>query len=287
MNVRRFSDNPIIGPNMDERMGDNINGPSLIRVPEWIPDPLGKFYLYFAHHHGTYIRLAYADDLKGPWQLYTPGVLDLADSFFTDHIASPDVHVLDDCREIRMYYHGCCQSTTHDQTTRLATSSNGLDFSARPTLLGSAYWRVFHWEQYWYALEMPGRFSRSLTGVSDFEQGPCLFTADMRHCAVQMDGDNLIVFYSNAHDCPERILWAAIPLGPDWHQWQIGNSGTLLTAETEFEGADCSIAPSQRGCVHHRVHQLRDPCVFEDQAKRYLLYSVAGESGIAIGELTG
>jgi hypothetical protein len=42
-------------------MGDNINGPAAIRVPEWIENPLGNYYLYFAHHQGTYIRLAYAD----------------------------------------------------------------------------------------------------------------------------------------------------------------------------------------------------------------------------------
>ena len=59
---------------MDDRMGDNINGPSLIRVPDWIPSALGKYYLYFAHHQGTYIRLAYADQLEGPWRLYSPGV---------------------------------------------------------------------------------------------------------------------------------------------------------------------------------------------------------------------
>ncbi|MBI3972242.1 MAG: hypothetical protein HY332_13225, partial [Chloroflexi bacterium] len=61
MTVHRFPTNPIIRPHMDGRMGDNINGPSLIRVPDWVDDPLGRYYLYFAHHRGTYIRLAYAD----------------------------------------------------------------------------------------------------------------------------------------------------------------------------------------------------------------------------------
>ena len=30
----------------------NINGPSLIKVPHWMENPLGKYYLYFAHHKG-------------------------------------------------------------------------------------------------------------------------------------------------------------------------------------------------------------------------------------------
>ena len=57
---------PILTPHMDERMGDNVNGPSLIRVPEWVQGALGRYYLYFAHHDGRYIRMAYADSLTGP-----------------------------------------------------------------------------------------------------------------------------------------------------------------------------------------------------------------------------
>src|SRR3954466_8797447 len=105
MKVSRFPENPIIRPNMDSRMGDNINGPSLIKVPDWIERPLGRYYLYFAHHDGRYIRLAFADALEGPWRTHEDGVLPLADSFFLGHVASPDVHVDDQSRRIRMYFH--------------------------------------------------------------------------------------------------------------------------------------------------------------------------------------
>jgi hypothetical protein len=67
---------------MDERMGTNINGPSLIRVPGFVAQPLGKYYLYFAHHKGSYIRLAYADNVEGPYTVYTPGALQLSESHF-------------------------------------------------------------------------------------------------------------------------------------------------------------------------------------------------------------
>ena len=53
MRIERFKHNPIIIPSLDPRIGDNINGPSLIRVPEWVDDRLGKYYLYFAHHPGA------------------------------------------------------------------------------------------------------------------------------------------------------------------------------------------------------------------------------------------
>ena len=60
--VERVLDAPIIGPDLHPSVGVNIQGPSLIRVPEWVDDPLGAFYLYFADHKGHYIRLAYADE---------------------------------------------------------------------------------------------------------------------------------------------------------------------------------------------------------------------------------
>src|SRR3954451_19188700 len=76
--VERFAENPIIRPAMlPGKDGQNINGPSLIRVPDWVETPLGKYYLYFAHHRGKYIRLAYADRLQGPWTIHKPGTLSL------------------------------------------------------------------------------------------------------------------------------------------------------------------------------------------------------------------
>jgi len=56
--VTRLGSGAIITPDMDDRMGGNIQGPSLIRVPDWVENPLGKYYLYFADHRGTYIRMA-------------------------------------------------------------------------------------------------------------------------------------------------------------------------------------------------------------------------------------
>ena len=91
----------------------NINGPSVLSVPAWVNDPLGKYYLYFAHHKGTSIRLAYADQMMGPWVVHPKPVLTVEQSLFVTkdlhpnsrsdwvngpdylyaHIASPDVHV--------------------------------------------------------------------------------------------------------------------------------------------------------------------------------------------------
>ena len=81
--VRLNNGQPIIDRDMFTSLGvdsegDNINGPSLIRIPDWIPareraDPSAVYYLYFAHHTGDYIRLAWASNLTGPWRLHDTG----------------------------------------------------------------------------------------------------------------------------------------------------------------------------------------------------------------------
>ena len=285
MKIRRFLNNPIICSHMDSRMGSNINGPSLIRVPDWVPNPLGRYYLYFAHHQGTYIRMAYSDNLEGPWKIHTPGVLDLKDSYFNNHIASPDVKVMEDRQEIWMYYHGCCLPKPPHQVQRVAVSKNGLLFTARREILGTSYWRTFEWNGYYYALAMPGKFYRSRDGLTDFEEGPTLFTPNMRHSAIKQDGDVLKVFYTNAGDCPERILFSTIKLTSNWMRWKNSDPVTVLKPEMDYEGAELPLVPSQRGAVLEPVHQLRDPCIFEEAGKTYLLYSVAGEFGVTITEL--
>ncbi len=283
MKLKRLGKGPIIKPNMDTVMGSNINGPSLIKAPEWLENPLGRYYLYFSHHQGQYIRLAYADKLEGPWKTYEPGTLKLEDSYFIHHIASPDIHVDNQKQEIRMYYHGLLPSKK--QVSRVATSKDGINFQCRPEILGSSYFRVFQYGGYYYALGMPGIFYRSKDGLTGFERGPSLFTEHMRHSAVKVDRDTLSVYFSNVHDCPERILWSTIELDRDWFEWKESEPLTVLEPEMGYEGAGLPLEPSVRGWAPERVRQLRDPGIFLDDDRMYLLYSVAGESGIAIAEV--
>ena len=287
MRVERCSGNPVIHPGLDDTLGDNINGPSLIRVPEWIDRPLGRYYLYFAHHDGRHIRLAYSDALEGPWRIHRPGVLPLADSLFAGHVASPDAHVDHERRQIRLYYHGSDTVTGGggEQYTRVALSKDGLHFSAREEKLGLPYFRVFRWRDRYYALGMPGVFYRSRDGLSGFEKGPTLFTRDMRHTAVDVRGDRLTVFYTDVGDCPERILHATIDLTPDWQAWKPSAASVVLEPELDYEGANVPRAPSVRGLAKAPVCELRDPALFEERGRTWLLWSVAGERGIAIGEL--
>jgi hypothetical protein len=292
--VERLVDAPIIRPNMDASMGSNIAGPSLIRVPDWIEDPLGQYYLYFADHRGTYIRLAYADAVTGPWTTYEPGTLQLEQSHFPTtcppcapagsyvHIASPDVRVDEASRRIVMYVHG---RDAGRQVTRAAVSTDGIQFEGRAEILGRPYFRSFRYDDFVYALSMPGVLYRSRDGLSEFEDGPQLFNPDMRHSAILRRGQRLYVFWTARGDAPERIWVSTIDMGGDWMSWRESAPVEVLRPEHPWEGAGLPVEPSRGGSIDVAVNQLRDPAIFEEDGRIYLLYSVAGERGIGLAEV--
>jgi hypothetical protein len=290
----RLPENPIVTPASSPTLGDNINGPSLLRVPPWVERPLGRYYLYFAHHSGKFIRLAYADQISGPWKIHEPGTLrlDQAPKCY-DHIASPDMHVDDGRREILMYFH-CPAGSTGDvdigqQKTFLALSRDGLRFVADTQPLAPAYLRVFRSGDYYYGVVRGGVLLRSRDRRSPFESGQTLIDADsgrlLRHAAVDRQGDVLRVYYSRIGDRPERILFSEVHLTSNWSEWRASEPVTILSPERGYEGADRPLEVSKPDHAPGRVRQLRDPAIFREGKKTYLLYSVAGESGIAIAEL--
>ena len=277
----------------------NINGASLIQVPDWVKDRLGRYYLYFAHHSGEFIRLAYSDKLYAGWKVYEPGTLHLSHTFCYGHIASPDVHVMQDTQEIRMYFHGPV-APEHDEMTHfadqhpilghqrtfVATSKEGINFTlAHNRVLGTSYFRVWQWRNHWYALGMPGILYRSLDDGLTFEAGKQVFSDNFRHCAVALDEDKLSVYYTMVGDCPERILCSTIELSDDWEAWYASPAVDILRPVEDWEGANQPLESSQRGLATEPVNQLRDPAIYEEDNQRYLLYSFAGEQGIAITRL--
>jgi hypothetical protein len=321
--IQRLIDAPIITPGAHPSIGHNIQGPSLIRVPDWVTAPLGRYYLFFADHKGAYIRLAYADGLAGPWTVHPPGSLQLAQSCFpseppeppsgavehiralakqpghvlsklphdpveeltTPHIASPDVHVDHANRRIVMYYHGLDGFAR--QVTRVATSPDGMHFEARPEILGKTYLRAFPHDGCTHAMATPGQFYRSKDGLTAFEEGPLLFNENMRHAALLKREGTLYVFWTQVGDAPERILLSTIDLSPPWEAWTESDPVEVLRPERPWEGADAPLEPSLRSVAYGHVNQLRDPAVFEEDGRTFLLYAVAGESGIAIAEVKG
>ena len=234
--VTRLLDRPLIGPDIHPSIGENIQGPSLIKVPDWLPNKMGNYYLYFADHKGRYIRLSYADSITGPWQIHEPGSLQIEDSYFTPtrptisderlnelvaarraagvqvshdlakeltepHIASPDVHVDEANHQIIMYFHGL--EGPGFQHSRVATSADGIHFRAQEENIGRTYMRFSvagHVLRNQYAgavLSLGRRNDR-------FRTGPLLFTPNMRHSAVMVREETLYVFWTRVGDAPSR-----------------------------------------------------------------------------------
>jgi len=323
LKIERLASGPIIHAQLHASIGVNIQGPSLIKVPEWVPEPLGQYYLYFADHKGAYIRLAYADDLLGPWRIHVPGSLQLGQSHFlteaprvddtqrqrieagfaergievahdvveevtAPHIASPDVHVDDANQRIVMYYHGL--ESIARQVTRVAVSTDGLNFEAQPQVLGNTYFRTFVWQDMTYALAMPGQMYRSQGPFGPFEKGPMLFNPNMRHNAVLRRGHTLLVFWTRVGDAPEHIKVSSIDLRGDWQSWQNTTGVEVLRPEFAWEGADAEVVPSIRSTAYGKVNQLRDPAVYVQarngaEEEVFLLYAFGGESGIALSQV--
>lgn len=282
-------------PDIDREHGfSNINGPSLVKVPDWVENPLGKYYLYFAHHRGAYIRLAYADKIEGPYKVYAPGALHRDKTVFQgcDHIASPDVHIDENNKRFVMYFHGNYRG---GQATCWAISPDGMRYSASETLekQQGPYFRVFWWNGLPYAtnhnLLNRGKTSEWTT-VFERRDAP-LFPGKgrdgtPRHTANHVVGDTLTVYYSLYGDTPERILKSTVELSDDWNDWKASPPTEVIAPKYDFEGVDIAIVPSTNGLDRERVHQLRDPDIYCEGEDTWLLYSVAGEQGIAIVKLS-
>ena len=311
---KRLDNNPIItSASIPGPEGDDINGPSLIKVPDWVTNKLGKYYLYFAHHKVKYIRLAYSDNINGPWTIYKSGTLKLSQTIGSkspfpseesvkhpgaenendevQHIASPDAHIDEAAKQIVLYFHTPLEvKGKKGQYSLRAVSKDGIHFTADTVVLGESYFRVFQWKGSYYALGRSSSFYRSKDGIAAFEKGPNPFKqiqnpSTLRHSALRVVGDSLWVFYSRVGDKPERILLSKIKLTDDWNRWVPTKPIDIVAPEKEYEGADLPLTASKGGLFYGKTRELRDPAIFVEGLKWYLLYSVAGENGIAIGEL--
>ena len=319
----------------------NINGPSMILVPDWVEHPLGKYYLYFSHHKGDFIRMAYGDMPEGPWTVYEAGVLSLEGSGFpvnsvpqltpeagfaelwqnfsiyivrdvvlaiykalvtdqqtrqelgialsqdkTPHIASPELVVDHDNQRILMFYHG--QRDTLSQITGIASSGDGISFTNTGKTVAGVYMRHFEYRNKQYLLGSPGILFRSDSLLGPYQpRDRSLFEPNIRHAALLLEEDSLMVAWSRVGEAPEKILLSQIDLSPaDWDRWRATEGVELLRPELSWEGVDMEPLPSLREELVMVANELRDPYLFKDQdGSKYLLYVGAGEQAIGIASL--
>ena len=295
----------LISPKMS-KSGDNICGPSVIRVPKWVKKPLGKYYMYFARHSSSsldsaYIRFAYADSPTGPWTVDNSKVLkraQLKDVIRAQngeskkpvrkkqHIASPDVIVDHENEQIVMYFHGSYKG----HNTGAVVSKDGLNWQDKDVDLGGPYLRVFEHNGSYYGMSQGPRHNKSsriikLSGMFEVADQKLLPATNWRHLALLKKGNSLLVFYSRYGDTPGRIQASTIDISSsDIQQWSEPSEVIeVLKPEFEYEGSKFPLKPSGSG--RKGLNEVRDPCILEDEGKVYLYYSVKGEVGIAVAEL--
>ena len=319
--ARRLSQNPLISLQTSPSLGDNINGPTVILVPAWVERPLGRYYMYFGHHMGRHIRLASADAIEGPWRIHEPGVLPVSETslfrpqpdpvenlenFYT-HVASPEIEIDSARRRLVMWFHGWwtdgkrwpvgepaarewARENGYSQFTQVATSSDGLSFTARPAITRIPYLRVFRIDGALYGMARLGRLARAKDPLESFELGPNPFRSGpyanrVRHVAILQRGRRLHVFFTAIGDAPERILMTTIDAHGDWSTWVASPAVEVMVPEAPFECAAMPVAPSEGGDIKGPARQLRDPAIFEENGRTFLFYSFCGEQGIAAAEL--
>ncbi len=110
--------------------------PSVFHAGEYLDDPLGEWYLYYAPHENPGgISLMYADSLDGPWTEYAsnPLVSSVWQPYYSvNHVSSPDVIWNAQEGQVFLYFHG-----GNDQT-RYATSADGVSFTYGGTAVTNA-----------------------------------------------------------------------------------------------------------------------------------------------------
>jgi hypothetical protein len=315
--VERLPTNPLITVASAASLGGNVNGPTVIRVPDWIERPLGRYYMYFANHMGETIRLAYADELEGPWRIHEPGVLDVrATAFyrpqpdpegpradFYTHVASPEILIDEEGRRLVMWFHGWwtngerwpetlpaarawARERGYGQITQVAESADGLAFMVRPTLTRTSYLRVFALDGWLYGVSRLGTMSRSTGATESFEVGTGLFEGGpyqgrVRHVALVLRARTLDVYFTAIGDAPERVMLARVDLRGDWTTWRAGAAVEVLRPEAVYECVHLPEAPSEAGDIAIPVRQIRDPFVFEEDGRAILFYAACGEQAIA------
>ncbi|MDP6039972.1 MAG: hypothetical protein QGG64_15580, partial [Candidatus Latescibacteria bacterium] len=126
--------------------------------------------------------------------------------------------------------------------------------------------------------------NENYTDTTDFDAKAATLYR-MRHPALHLRDHELDIYYSNVGDTPERIKRTTIDLRSDWTEWRGSAPEEILRTENDYEGLDLPDEPSTGGSSHIRVHQVRDPYLYTENDRKYLVYSTAGETGLGIAEL--
>jgi len=303
--VERMSGNPMLVHEMysSERSESSIMSGCLIKVPTWVSNPLGKYYLYSAAHHARdHLDLAYADDINGPWTVYDPGVLPIeetCDHGELNHISAPDVHVLEDQKRFVMFFHGDTECFGHQGG--IALSDDGITWrSAGYDIRIPAYFvvkRAIDGKYYGVGKKNEifrsdslitsrgsSKYSDKYGVIYQIPEDPIEGMMYPRHSGLRLVEDTMYVLYTNKRDTLEHVKVVRIVnfTDPDTTHWIVSEGQSLLRPEYEWEGAEL---PTTGSPLPGLKNQLRDPKVYTIDNQDYLCYSLGEENGIGIARI--
>jgi hypothetical protein len=283
---------------ISENFKSNICNPCIVKVPEWVRDPIGKYYLYYADHRGKFIKFAFSNSIFNNWKIKLNTIINI-NSFKNaiNHIASPEIYIDNNKKKFYLLTHS--HSTTHKgQWTYVSESNNGLNFKViNDKPLAPFYLRVFKYNNFFYGVSKGGNLWKSNDLINEFE--PCQNLFDLsksndllhnydgaiRHVGLFVENNTLYIFYSKIGDKPERIYYSRLILEVNDKNWKFTFETELLRPTLDFEGANLPLTKSKPGDTPFMENALRDPYLFKINNNYYLAYCVKGEFGIAIAEI--
>ena len=194
------------------------------------------YIMFFADHEGDQIYVASASSMKGPWTIRPGAPLALTQmpgSTFIDHMASPDVHILDDADEgqgFRMYWHGVytgtdkqCSGLAHAGTDPLNFTPDVAAGQQWSNTLGRFYFRVWEWRGKYYTMAKFHKVGQGELWTADTPQGPFHKVKNLipllRHCGILVKGDVAMIFYTQIGDAPEHVEMVTVDLSGDPSTW--------------------------------------------------------------------
>jgi len=285
--------------NLPKEVSDSINGPSCLRTPNFIKNPLGKYLLYFAHHTGEFIRIAYSEDIFTGWRFLNCRINGISEEKnFHDHVASPDIYVDNNGKSIYMFFHSRIKGS-REQKTFLSKSNDGINFVLVEGQMNLPfYFRHVIAENKTLAVTKGGNLYintispisdtwRALNNVNTGESNKEVMHnkfGSIRHASLIYYMKTFITFYTKIGDSPERIYAAKIVENQNG-LWLTSNEFEITRPELNFEGANFDVEASLPGPSLHEENALRDPYIMQDGENYFLFYACAGEKGIAVGKI--
>jgi hypothetical protein len=150
----------------------NINGPSLIHVPDWVEtvnraDPTAQYYLYFAHHESHFIRMAWSVAISGPYTLFNVGTE--RDSRVRGE------GVLDLNKTLKSIAFKKCNDLAHNSTCTIGARFHGHIASPIVLVQGQQFVMYFHAktniDQSYYTVTAPFASNDQMTGIATSKTG--------------------------------------------------------------------------------------------------------------------